>query len=190
MPTPEFRVWDGDEMIYISDSPLWSLKITASAEWMLYHKGRIHCRTSAETGLMQYLGIKDDEGQKIFDGDILRSDTGTHGVVWWNPEKGRYYLLSPAGDTVGLARETITWDGWQVVGNVHEDPEIMDPVIGQLRRRLNEHVEEFTCPVCGGTDFVAKRAPFPSVSDTSTPPLAVDCTRCHHVLLFHKDILP
>lgn len=191
MPFPEFRVWDGEEMIYLSDSAFWSLSIEASVEWMLYYKGRIHCQKSSETALMQYLGIDDVEGEQIFEGDILRNEEDTHGVVWWNQEKGRYYLLSPDGDTVGLARETIKWDSWRIIGNVHENPEIMDPQFGRLLQHLKGHVENVECPVCGGSDFTAKEVPLPQSPSTqeSSPPLAVDCTRCHHVMLFHMDAL-
>lgn len=191
MPFPEFRAWDGEEMIYISDSAFWSLKIEASAEWVLYYKSRIHCRKSSETGLMQYLGIEDVEGEQIFEGDILRNESGAHGLVWWNQEKGRYYLLSPDGDTVGLARETIKWDAWRIIGNVHENPEIMDPEFSRLMRHLKGYVEDIECPVCGGADFTAEQLSLPNDISPGKEghPLALNCTRCHHVMLFHMEAI-
>ena len=189
MPVPEFRVWDGEEMIYLSDSDFWSLSIEASAEWMLYYKGRVHCRKSSETGLMQHIGMKDVEGEQIFEGDILRDEEGTLGLVWWNPEEGRYYLLSPDGDTVGLSRETIKWRSWRIEGDIHETPQIMDPDFGRLFRHLRGYVDDVECPVCGGTDFTAKKVPLSRGAENGGRPLAVDCTRCHHVMLFHMEAI-
>ena len=76
MPAPEFRVWDGDEMIYVNDSAVWSLKIEDSSDWTLHRKTRLHCRESPDTSLMQHIGLADAEGKQIFDATSCRMGTG------------------------------------------------------------------------------------------------------------------
>lgn len=191
MPVPEFRVWDGEEMIYVKDSAVWSLKIERSPEWTLFYKSRRHCRTSSETRLMQYIGMEDADGKQIFEADVLQGEEEKLGLVWWNTEKGRYYLLSPSGETVVLSQQTIRWEPWRVAGNVHETPHLMDPDLSHLLRHLKGQMDTVECPVCGGTDFEMTTV---LVSEGKVPcnekgPLAVDCTRCHHVMLFHTDAL-
>lgn len=187
MPVPEFRVWDGEKMIYVNDSALWSLRIKASSQWALYHKTRVHCRKSPETDLMQYIGMEDVEGEKVFGGDILRDEAGTLGLVWWNPEKGRYYLLHPDGDMVVASQETLGWRPWRIVGNIHEDPDLMDADLSRLLRHLRGRVDAVECPVCGGTDFEADRTLVPrgATREGEEEPLGIECTRCNHVMLFH-----
>lgn len=186
MAIPEFRVWDGEEMIYVSDSALWFLKIESSTEWGLYYKARLHCQSSSKTSLMQYTGMKDCEDEQIFERDILQDKEGTPGLVWWNPEKACYYLLSPNGDAVALSRKTINWKPWRVVGNVHETPKIVESNLGQLLRRLEEHADNVECPVCGSSDFVRKGAAWEELGDGEGP-LLVNCNQCHHVMLFHVE---
>ena len=187
MPVPELRVWDGENMIHVRDSALWSLRIEGASEWMLYHKTQVHCRASADTDLMQYVGMEDAEGEKIFDRDILRDEAGALGLVWWNAEKGRYYLLHPDGDVVVLSQETLEWRPWRVAGNVHEDPRLLDGDLSLLLRRLRKHTGEVECPVCGGTDFESDETLSLHGTHAKGEPLAVECTRCNHVMLFRTD---
>lgn len=184
MPAPEFRVWDGEEMVYVNDSAVWSLKIGDSSDWALHRKTRLHCRESSETSLMQHIGLEDVDGEQIFDGDILQDDDGTNALVGWEEGHGRYYLLGPNGASQGLSREKIQEKSWRVVGNVHETPDLVDPDLSRLMRHLRDQTGEVTCPVCGGTEFEAGGTP-----DDRQGPIAVDCVRCHHVMLFHTNAI-
>lgn len=187
MPAPELRVWDGENMIYVNDSALWSLRIEGPSEWTLYQKTRLHCRVSQETDLMEYVGMRDADDEKVFDRDILRDDSGSLGLVWWNSEEGRYYLLHPDGEMAVLSQETIRGRLWRVVGNVHEDPHLMDTEVSFLLKHLKEHADEVKCPVCGGTDFESSEAVFSREQDAEEMSLAIKCVRCSHVMLFHLD---
>lgn len=189
MPVPELRVWDGEAMIYINDSALWSMRIEADSEWSLYYKTRLHCRKSPQTDLMQYIGMKDFEGEKIFERDILRDEAGTLGLVWWHSEKGRYYLLHPNGEMVVVSRETLRWRPWRIAGNIHESPDLMDADLSRLLRHVRTHTDEVECPVCGSTDFEAEGGDLPprARAQGEGAPLAIECTRCNHVMLFHAE---
>lgn len=169
-------------MIYVNDSAVWSLKIGASSNWALHRKTRLHCRESSDTSLMQFVGLQDVDGEQIFDGDILENDEGNVGLVEWEEDQGCYHLLGASGASSGLSRKNIQGGGWHVVGNIHETPELVDPDLSRLLRHLRGHTGEVKCPVCGGTEFEAGGTP-----DEREGPIAVDCTRCHHVMLFHTN---
>lgn len=182
MPAPEFRVWDGEEMIYVNDSAVWSLKIEASCNWTLHRKTRLHCREAPDTSLMQYIGLADAEGEQIFDGDILEGKDGAVAMVGWESERGGYFLVGPNGETTELSRTNIQAGSWRIAGNVHETPNMIDPDLSRLLKHLRGYNGEVKCPVCGGTEFEAGGTP-----EDRQGPIAVDCTRCHHVMLFHTD---
>ena len=103
----------------------------------------------------QYTGLKDKNGKRIFEGDILGS---------------RYDYLSP--DNVAV--EVVKWfcNSWviqegdrppmlleedeilpysEVVGNVHDNPELLKKVVENMRLLVNEKCPEFKdylVPMC------------------------------------------
>jgi len=103
-------------------------------------------------------------------------------MVGWESEKGSYFLLGPSGETTELSRTNIQAGSWCIVGNVHETPSMIDPELSRVLRHVRGHNGEVKCPVCGGTEFESGGTP-----EDRQGPIAVDCTRCRHVMLFHTD---
>lgn len=64
----------------------------------------------------QYTGRKDINGKEIYDGDIIKGDDINNDVVVYKENK---FILEPLGD------DCIFWELSEVIGNIHENPELM-----------------------------------------------------------------
>ncbi|ASH65790.1 hypothetical protein D5M52_07010 [Listeria monocytogenes] len=71
--------------------------------------------------LMQYTGLKDKNGKKIFEGDIGWDEHNEcYGVVKFEEGKVLYVWENIAEDLQEVA------DGIEICGNIHENPELME----------------------------------------------------------------
>ncbi|PCX66798.1 YopX family protein [Listeria monocytogenes] len=80
--------------------------------------------------LMQYTGLKDKNGKKIFEGDIVEIDV--HDRLDWNVIKGKVIFLEGAWLVTDSGSFAIPlWseiNEIEVIGNIHENPELLEVV--------------------------------------------------------------
>lgn len=83
--------------------------------------------------LMQYTGLKDKNGVEIYEGDVIGledrtardSYVGDHVIVWKDTALRGKQICS-SGSYIGIDYWTSGKNGYEVIGNIYENPELLD----------------------------------------------------------------
>lgn len=118
----KFKIWDIDHKIMVHSA------IELKNDSIL-QRVKLEERTSDNVLWLQYTGIKDMEGNEIYEGDILRKFDGKKYVILWDSGDAGFvsvdlkeYILKPESR---LDERDLVWVVCEVIGNIHENPELL-----------------------------------------------------------------
>lgn len=119
----KYRVWDENEGEYRTDYE----------NMVLYPDGTFQietswCIISGEFVVEQYTGLKDKNGKEIYEGDICKDQRGYVGKIVWAPNEAGFgfYEYHVRDDGFGLGCMPLSRLRLEILGNIHENPELME----------------------------------------------------------------
>ena len=76
--------------------------------------------------LRQWTGLKDKNGKEIYEGDILHNKSEVRFIIEWDNEAMRFVVNKSRW---GLTTKAIKRDGYEIIGNRFENPELLEAKI-------------------------------------------------------------
>ena len=123
----KFRVWDKNNGEWLGESDPNTLTYKGFhlfGEVMYFQQVPPEVLSSIE--INQFIGIKDNYMQDVYEGDILYvSSKRSRYVVEWVNEAARYILRPVLNTATQPTISKITGEG-RVIGNIYENPELLE----------------------------------------------------------------
>lgn len=150
----EFRAWTGKKMIYqgkniAQDQELpckqylgsfirrvvLQIMLDNDAATPLDHESYLPNGGNIDEYLMQYIGLTDKNGRKIFRGDILKFKGDDTGIVEFGKQNGAWCLFLPHVGTgirvpmlnfIQNTMSLVASNDFEIIGNIYEYPELVE----------------------------------------------------------------
>lgn len=116
----KFRVWDKRYKQYVKP---YAICLDGRAISITEPNNDLEALDSERVIIEFNTGLKDKNGKEIYMGDIVRyaiRPSRTTVVEWWSGEEEYYPCCTTSGFSLPYSE-----DGYEVIGNVHENPELL-----------------------------------------------------------------
>lgn len=125
----KFRAWDNEEKRWLLGYEYKNLGgFSMFGECMLFEEWSAILnrfilqqkdRTPSDLKLMQYTGLKDKNGKEVYEGDILKTDSGLNQFVEYRNDMAMFVCRFKNGASTNISVQ------WEIIGNIYENPELI-----------------------------------------------------------------
>ena len=117
----KLRVWDIERECYLDDTEL--AGVTPDGKYILYIEEEEISRLEVDENYIieQYTGLKDRNGNEIYENDILEDGSGEPLEYWITRfEDGKFI-----GSTQGVDEDIFELTDLEIIGNIHENADLL-----------------------------------------------------------------
>ena len=124
----KFRAWDKEKkkMVFSDIQELLQGLLTNGSDNPL---ALLNYNQGWEIELMQYTGLKDKNGKEIYEGDIVKYQSVTRGIiitlVTWDESNSGFIPFSTGHYFQGRSYMQMFGDKIEIIGNIYENPELV-----------------------------------------------------------------
>jgi hypothetical protein len=109
----KFRVWDKEKIVLHYNAECAYDYMGGTPPLMEDSFGGVLC--NEDYVIEQCTGVKDKNGNLIYEGDVVKTVTGDVGIVQWIPARAGFLVYFP-NNSCCLVHET-----QEIIGNIHEE---------------------------------------------------------------------
>lgn len=115
----KFRAWDKDKKIFVTAKNCY---LNLADGWV-YNQIKDDGYYNLE--LMQYTGLKDNNGTEIYEGDLHSSDKGLYKVNYYLSQFVLDRIIKRTNETHNSLFLSDWYDQGEVIGNIYEHPNLL-----------------------------------------------------------------
>ncbi len=120
----KFRAWI-TETVDDNDNPVFEMIYPDRLAILEYGLLSDQLRSTDNCILMQYTGLKDINGKEIYEGDIVKTITSKEMVIGWSDRFASFTIEKINWAFVHYFGELMEANECEVIGNIHENPELI-----------------------------------------------------------------
>ncbi|MED4844105.1 YopX family protein [Bacillus atrophaeus] len=121
----KFRAWNMEKSIMVYEDEDNSSEYWDGVDLSDIEMVNARLKDSGKYIWMQYTGLKDKNGQEIYEGDIWES-YGRRFQVEFNEDRGGYFPFATDDGCGCCSDEVDSPYAGEVIGNIYEDPELLE----------------------------------------------------------------